>query len=147
MHDLDFLPESETAPPDRPGFAWFAQAAGVFSASVCAVGALFALALTGGWATFDGGPTQSAASDLQPGQYYQEQWLNPDTGRPYAEQIDEVSIDYAELPAGEDDSGWAEPLEGEPPARGGPAFDPVGFSQEPVQGGIAPPVLLPGFKA
>src|SRR5262245_39157620 len=88
MTDLDFPYESETT-PDRPGLAWYAQAAGVFSATCASVGALFVIALTGGWATFDGGAvSQAAASDLQDGQYYQEQWLNPDTGRPYSEQVD-----------------------------------------------------------
>lgn len=132
MSDLDFLLESETAPADRPGLAWFAQAAGVFGASVCAAGTLFALALTGGWATFDGGAARAAASDLQNGQYYQEQWLNHETGRPFTEQIDAISSDFAALPArdeGYEDIGWSEPLEGEAPAMS-PHYGPVALTDD-----------------
>ncbi len=113
LSDLDC---EEPAVPQRPSLAWYAQAAGVFGATTCVIAGVFVIALTGGWATFDSGAAASPRGDLRDGQFYEQRWVNPHTGMPYAAQVDEVSTDYAALNDRGEDLGLTEDLAGAEPA-------------------------------
>lgn len=125
---------------ERPSPTWFAQAAASFAATAGAIGFVFAIALTGGWATFEFGappqPPREIVADLRDGQFYQEQWIDPETGAPFAAQVDEVSVDYA---MADYDAGLYEDIAWEPePLAGGPA------PYTPAPGDV---IVGPAFKA
>src|SRR5262249_30153657 len=82
-----------------PPFRWFAQSAAAFAGVVLVGGLLIA---PGGLVERLGGMTPVTTStlpraDLEGGQVYEQQWVNPDTGAPYADQVDAQSTDYASV--------------------------------------------------
>jgi hypothetical protein len=116
---MDPLPEPAWEDEEKrrlPPLRWFAQCAGAFAA-VALVGGL--LIAPGGLVERIGGFAPASAlslprADLEGGQFYNQDWVNPDTGMPYADQVDAQSSDYASAePALYYDDGSDEPLEGE----------------------------------
>ncbi|MET0181922.1 MAG: hypothetical protein ABW199_03450 [Caulobacterales bacterium] len=79
---------------------WFAQAAGSFAAAGFIGMSLLAFVVTGGFGSADARylpetPAASQESDLEDGQFYREQWLDPETAQPYSDEIDAQRVSFA----------------------------------------------------
>lgn len=111
---MDELQRADEPKNKRPSLLWFGQTIGAFTGASVLGFSLLAFGVTGG-VDLGGAARRSDAragqnqnpwaqlarwdADLQDGQFYREHWLNPETSRPYSDDIDAQSVSYASADA------------------------------------------------